>query len=137
LGKIPKLIGSLCIQLHLVENLTNKMSSDEISLPIFEKSLRLADYYIAHARKTYTSIESKELSNAKKILKMIHSRKLEARFKASDIYRNCSTTLKDATVTEATLKYLEEKRIVAQEKQISGVGRHSTDWVIHPTLQKK
>ena len=104
---------------------------------VFEKSLRLADYYVAHARKTYTSIESRELTNAKKILKMIHSRKLESRFKASDIYRKCSTTLKDTAVTEAALKYLEEKRIVAQEKQIGGVGRHSTEWVIHPTLQKR
>ncbi len=104
---------------------------------IFEKSLRLAEYYIAHARKTYTSIESRELANAKKILKMIHSRKLEARFKASDIYRNCSTTLKEAEITNAALKYLEDKRIVAQEKQIGGVGRNSIDWVIHPTLRKR
>lgn len=128
LGKIPKFIGSLCIQLHMIENLMNRISSDEISLSIFEKSLRLAEYYIAHARKTYTSIESRELANAKKILRMIHSKKLEVRFKASDIYRNCSTTLKDAEVTHAALiKYLEEKRVVAHEKQISGVGRHSTD----------
>lgn len=137
LGKIPKLIGSLCIELHLVENLMNGINSDEISLSIFEKSLRLAEYYIAHARKTYTSIESRELANAKKILKMILSKKLESRFKASDIYRNSSTSLKDSEVTLAALKYLEEKRIVAQEKQIGGVGRHATDWIIHPTFQKK
>lgn len=68
---------------------------------------------------------------------MIRSGKLEARFKASDIYRNCSTTLKDAEVTHAALKYLEDKRIVAHEKQIGVVGRHSIEWVIHPTLQKK
>lgn len=115
----------------------NGINSDEISLSIFEKSLRLADYYIAHARKIYTSIESRELANAKKILKMILSKKLESRFKASDIYRNSSTSLKDSEVTLAALKYLEEKRIVAQEKQIGGVGRHATDWIIHPAFQKK
>lgn len=136
LGKIPKLIGSLCIQLHLIENLKNKVDSDEISLSVFEKALRLAEYYIAHARKTYTCIEARVLSNGRKILKMIRSGKLQERFKASDIYRNCSCALKEPETTQAALEYLKDYNIVAQEKQIGGIGRHSIDWVIHPNLQK-
>ena len=136
LGKIPKLVGSLCIQLHLLDNIMSGLPSDEISLSVFEKALRLADYYIAHARRAYGSTESRLLADARRILRMIRSGKIKARFKASDIYRNCSCSLSEPARTNASLEFLKDRNIVAQEKQFSGVGRHGIEWIVHPNLQK-
>lgn len=117
LGKVPKLVGSLCIQLHLLENIKSNLPAVEISLSSLKKALLLADYYIEHARRAYGSIESRVLEDARKIFKMIRSGKIKSRFKASDIYRNCSCSLSESDRTKAALDLLNDHNIVAMEKQ--------------------
>lgn len=136
LGKIPKLVGSLCIQLHLQDNIRSEAIPDEISLPILEKALLLANYYIEHARRTYGSIESRILTDARKVFKMITSGKIKRCFKASDIYRNCSCSLSDSEKTKAALEFLRDHNIVAREKHTGGVGSPSIEWIVHPNLVK-
>ncbi len=137
LGKIPKLVGSLCIQLHLVDRVlkVDEASNDEIPLSVLQRALTLTQYYIAHAQRAYGSIESSTLTDARKVLRMIKSGKLKSHFKASDIYRNCSCALREPEKTYAALELLREYNIVAPEKQQIGIGRHGTDWIIHPILQ--
>lgn len=137
LGKIPKLIGSLCIQLHLLDNLEKGPIPEEISLSVFEKALCLIEYYIAHARRAYGSIESRVLTDAKKILKMIRSGKVASRFRASEIYQKCSCPLRDPEKTHAALGFLREYNIVAEEKRTGGLGRSAAEWIVHPALQKR
>lgn len=136
LGKIPKLVGSLCIQLHLLDNIKSKQIPDEISLSVLEKALRLVGYYIEHARRTYGSIESRLLTDARKIYKMIRSGKVKSCFKASDIYRNCSCSLSDSGRTKEALEMLRDHNIVAREKQVGGIGSPSVEWIVHPNLKK-
>jgi hypothetical protein len=135
LGKIPKLVGALCIQLHLVDKALKAISLEEISLSVLQRALQLTEYYIAHARRAYGSVESNTLSDARKILRMIKSNRLKSRFKAYDIYRNCSCTLRDPERVRAALEMLQEYNIVACEKQPFGIGRHGQDWIVHPSLQ--
>ena len=136
LGKIPKLVGSLCIQLHLIDTIVSNSTCDEIPLSILEKVFRLIEYYIIHARRAYGSMECRVLADARKILSRIRQKKLKSRFKASDIYRNCSGSLSEPAHTNAALELLKEHNIVAQEKQLGGVGRQAIDWIVHPNLQK-
>lgn len=136
LGKIPKLVGSLCIQIHLIDSIKKESVSNEVSLNTLQKALKLTHYYIEHARRAYGSIESRLLADARKILKMIRTGKIKNRFKASDIYRNCSCSLREAEHTKAVLELLKDHHIIAKEKQTEGVGAPCTEWIVHPNLKK-
>lgn len=136
LGKIPKLVGALCLQLYIVDCLSGNVAIDNIPLHVLERAFRLTEYFIAHAKRAYGSIESQTLSDARKILHKIKSGKLKARFKASEIYHNCSCSLRDPAKTYAALDLLYDKNIVAPDKQQFGIGRPGTDWIVHPNLVK-
>lgn len=135
LGKIPKLVGALCVQLFLIDKTLGLSSAETIPLSILQRALRLTEYYISHAQRTYRSIESTTMTDARKILRMVKSGKLKYRFKAHDVYHNCSCSLREPENVRKALELLQEHNIVACEKQQYGIGRHGQDWIVHPSLQ--
>lgn len=135
LGKQPKLIAALCIILHrLCEVITKSEPLSEVPLDTWKAAEKLVQYYQEHAQRCYASVESGEVADARKILEFVKKKKLPARFKAVDIYRNGLGGIGDSQRVLNALRLLQELNCVAQEKVYGQTGRGAEFWVTHPKL---
>ncbi len=107
LGKQPKLLAALCIILHTVDEvLINAGEPTEISLRTLKVAERLVLHYLEHAKRCYSSVENMEVSDARKIMEAIVKKKLSARFKTADIYRNELGDMDRARATNCPNTYI-------------------------------
>lgn len=134
LGKTPKLVCALAIQLHLLSEIDKDQVSNQISLKTLENSIELTKYYLAHAERVYNSIETAVMADARKIFSMIKAKKLGKKFKPCDIYRNQSGPLKDPERVSKALEVLKEYNIIALESYRPSTGRPGKTWIVHPKL---
>lgn len=141
LGKLTKLVAALCIQLHLFDQIDlyrceKAENVPPIPISILLRALELVDYFVSHAKRTYSSIEHPVVTTAKQILVRITLRKLKNRFKASDIYQNSNGAMKSSQLVHEALEFLRERNYVFPEKTPSSGGGMMTVWIIHPSLLK-
>lgn len=134
IGKLPKLIGSLCIILHCLKETLEHKQSLEISLQTFSSALELTEYYTLHAQRCYESVESMELAAARKILDLIQQGKLNTRFKAADIHGPNLGGLRNSSLVKNALHLLEEYGWAFLQRRVIGNGRPKEDWIIHPNV---
>ncbi|MBS0637342.1 MAG: DUF3987 domain-containing protein [Verrucomicrobia bacterium] len=137
IGKEPKLLAALCIILHVLQEVIENISSDEISLSTLKAAEELALYYRKHAHRCYESIQSVEFSDAIKILGFVRQKKISPRFKPADIYHNNLGGIKEKNRVASALSLLQDFGCVAQEKIYGANGRPSEYWIIHPKLRNK
>lgn len=137
LGKIPKLVGSLCITLHRIKEFIRDYHSQEVSKETFYDVLELVEYYKSHARRCYESLESIEMATARKILTLVKNRKLDERFKACEIYGNGIGGLTNSRQVRDALYLLQELGWAVLDKSSSFNGRPTEDWIIHPNVRQK
>jgi Protein of unknown function (DUF3987) len=136
IGKLPKLIGSLCIILHCLKEVLEERQSQEISLQTFFSALQLTEYYTLHAQRCYESVESMELAAARKILDLIQQGKLTTRFKAADIHGRNLGGLRNSPLVKNALLLLQEFGWAVMDRRGVGNGRPKEDWIIHPNILK-
>jgi hypothetical protein len=74
LGKQSKLLASLCIILHRLLEVSTGQFSKAISLTTLKGAMALRYYYQEHAQRSYDSIESVEVTDARKILELIRKK---------------------------------------------------------------
>ncbi|MDB2613617.1 DUF3987 domain-containing protein [Chlamydiales bacterium] len=137
LGKLPKLVGSLCIILHAIGEITSETCLEEVSLETLSNVLELVDYYKAHAQRCYQCVESVEMRTGRKILELVQKKKLGERFKAVDIYGNNLSGLSNSQNVRNGLYFLKDMGWAAMDKQIGATGRPSEDWIIHPNIRNR
>lgn len=63
-------------------------SAGKKSLETLKTAEKLVLHYLHHGMRCYDSVESLEISDARKILEAIYNGKLKPKFKTADIYRN-------------------------------------------------
>lgn len=135
MGKQSKLIASLCIILHCLSEILDKNDpQSEVSLSTLKAAEQLVQYYQEHALRCYESVESGEVTDARKILELAQKKKLLPRFKAVDIYRNGIGGMGDSQRVLNALRLLQELNCVAQEKIQGNIGRAGEFWIVHPKL---
>ena len=135
LGKIPKLLASLCIILHCIKEAISGCLNSEISSDIFIVSAKLVEYYLSHAKRCYESVESIEVTSARKIIALIKHKKLDERFKACEIYGNGLGGLTNSRVVRDALNFLQESGLVALDRT-QWVGRPTEDWIAHENIRQ-
>lgn len=136
LGKQSKLLASLCIMLHRLFEVCMNQPSNAIAASTLDGAMALRTYYQEHAQRCYDSIESIEVTDARKILELIRKKRLPMRFKSQDIYHNGLGGLKDSQRVTAALKSLLNSNYVALEKIQGHTGKPGEFWVVHPNALK-
>jgi hypothetical protein len=138
LGKMPKLLASLCIILHRTKEVLTHGIIQEVSLCTLYQVFELIEYYKSHAQRCYESIESLEMTTARKILNLIKNRKLDEVFKASEIYGNGLGGLTNSNLVRSALNLLQELdwMVIDRTHQPNG-GRPSENWIVHPKVHEK
>lgn len=132
LGKQSKLLAALCIMLHRLFKVSSGLSYKEISTATLQGAMALRSYYQEHAQRCYDSIESLEVTDARKILELIRKKRLPMRFKSQDIYRQGLGGLKDPQRVKTALELLRDANWLALEKIQGHTGKPCEFWVVHP-----
>ncbi len=135
IGKIPKLLGSLCIILHCIKEAISGCLYPEISSDTFSESSKLVEYYLSHAKRCYESVEGFEVATARKIIELIKHKKLNERFKAYEIYGNGLGGLTSSRTVREALYFLQEAGLVALDRT-QCIGRPIEDWIAHPNIRQ-
>lgn len=137
LGKQPKLLAALCIILHVMQEVLLQERQNVIALDTLQVAEKIMLYYLEHAQRCYDSIENCEVADARKILELIQCKKLPARFKQADIYRNNLGGIRESGRVTNALHLLQDLGCVAAEKIQGVTGRPSEYWIVHPKLLEK
>src|SRR5262249_22161319 len=135
LGKQAKLLASLCIILHRLLETCTGHTHNTISTSTLQGALTLRHYYQEHAQRCYDSIESVEVTDARKILELIRKKRLHLRFKSQDIYRQGLGGLKEPQRVKAALELLRDANWLAFERIQGQTGKAGEFWVVHPSAQ--
>lgn len=136
LGKQAKLLAALCISIHVMHEVISNQREEFVSLNTLQKAEGLMEHYLEHAKRCYESIESPEMADARKIIELIRKKKLPARFKQSDIYRNNLGGMRDTSKVGDALMLLQNEKYVVKERILTAT-KPAEFWIVHPKLLNK
>ena len=134
LGKQAKVIAVLAIVLHRLSEVVDAVCGSEISLTTLTSAIILQEYFEAHAKRCYESVEGGAIEDAKTILRLVKEKRVPTRFKAQDIYHMGLGGLDDSSRVGAALDLLQGHNWVALERVQGKIGRSSEFWVVYPSL---
>lgn len=129
LSKFRKHVPALALTIHLAAG-----KSGAVDLTSLAQALELADYFMAHATRAYTSGIRPTVKAAKGILARVKSGALEVPFTARKVYRSGWEGLGDRETVEAALDILLEYGWLIDAVYADG-GRPTTLYSLRPGAQ--
>lgn len=126
LAKYRKLVPSLALIIHLVDNGTGP-----VTLTATGKALAWAEYLETHAVRAYASVAAPEVQTAKAVLRRIEKGDIKSRFTPRDIYINRWANLSDSRQVRSALTLLADYGHLTTQVIDTG-GRPSTVYEVVP-----
>lgn len=118
--------------LHLAEKGPEKGPTSSIQKATMERAIKLARYYVAHAKAAFGAMkEPPMLTNARKLLKWAEGQK---EFTKRNAHRHMQKKVKDAAELTRLLNVLEEYGYIRMTLSEADVGRPSTTYAVNPRL---
>ena len=131
-GKQSKALAVLVIILHKLDEVVSGNKEDCVSLVTIKAAVEIQAYYLAHAQRCYESVVGGTVVDAETILCLLKQKRIQAKFKAQDIYHQGLGGLSDSGRVRKALELLRDYGWVISEKVGSGTGRQNEYWILHP-----